>query len=134
MATKAQKAAAASAAQTDAVASADINAPTVQAPPEIAADSDSGADSHVVAPTPSEDVEDTAPSETVEVVVRAKRTVKHEGETHGATAVVTLPRTDAERLKEIGFVDYLDDLHEAAQASQGVKVTVSGGVALQQEA
>ena len=65
--------------------------------------------------------------------MRAKRTVRHEGKTHGATALVTLPRDDAERLKEIGFVDYLDELHEIAQASQGVKVTVSGGVALKQE-
>lgn len=65
--------------------------------------------------------------------MRAKRTVRHEGETHGATTVVTLPREEAERLKEMGFVDYLDELRETAQASQGVKVTVSGGVALKQE-
>lgn len=133
MATKTTKAAADSAAQADVTASAEIIAPTAQETTEIAANSESGADSDVVAPTPSDGDEIATLSETVEVVVRPKRTVKHEGKTHGATALVTLPRDDAERLKAIGFVDYLDDLHEAAQASQGVKVSVSGGVAFKQE-
>lgn len=133
MAPRTQKPAAEIAAQSDAAASSETNAPTVQQTPEIAANSESGADSAVAALTPSEDPESTDLAETVEVVVRAKRTVRHEGETHGATALVTLPREDAERLKEIGFVDYLDELREIAQASQGVKVTVSGGVALKQE-
>lgn len=133
MAPKTQKPAAEIAAQNDAAASSETNAPTVKQAPEIAANSESGADSAVAALTPSQDSESTDLAETVEVVVRAKRTVRHEGETHGATELVTLPREEAERLKEIGFVDYLDELHEIAQASQGVNVTVSGGVALKQE-
>lgn len=133
MAPRTQKPAAENAAQSDAAALPETNAPAVGQAPEIAANSESGADSAVAPLNPSEDPESTDLAETVEVVVRAKRTVRHEGETHGATALVTLPREDAERLKEIGFVDYLDELHEIAQASQGVKVTVSGGVALKQE-
>ncbi|MEN4536703.1 hypothetical protein [Pantoea agglomerans] len=133
MAPKTQKPAAENAAQSDAAALPDTNAPAVGQAPEIAANSESGADSAVAPLNPSEDPESTDSAETVEVVVRAKRTVRHEGKTHGATALVTLPREDAERLKEIGFVDYLDELHEIAQASQGVKVTVSDGVALKQE-
>lgn len=133
MAPRTQKPAAESAAQSDAAALPETNAPTVQQAPEIAANGESGADSAVAVLTPSEDPESTDLAETVEVVVRAKRTVRHEGETHGATEVVTLPREEAERLKGIGFVDYLDELHEIAQASQGVKVTVSRGVSLKQE-
>lgn len=133
MAPRTQKPAAENAAQSDAAASPETNAPEAGQAPEIAANGESGVDSAVAAPTPSEDPEIPAPAETVEVVVRAKRTVRHEGETHGATTLVTLPREEAERLKEMGFVDYLDELRETAQASQGVKVTVSGGVALKQE-
>lgn len=133
MAPKTQKPAAENAAQSDAAALPETNAPTVQQTPEIAANGESGADSAVAALTPSEDPDSNDLAEAVEVVVRAKRTVRHEGETHGATALVTLPREEAERLKELGFVDYLDELHEIAQASQGVKVSVSGGVSLKQE-
>lgn len=133
MAPRKQKPAAEIAAQNDAAASSETNEPTVQQAPEIAANSESGTDSTVAALTSSEDTESTDLAETVDVVVRAKRTVRHEGETHGATALVTLPREDAERLKDIGFVDYLDELHEIAQVSQGVKVSVSGGVSLKQE-
>lgn len=133
MAPRTQKPAAEIAAQSDAAASSETHAPTVQQAPEIATNGESGADSAVAALTPSEDPESTDLAETVEVVVRAKRTVRHEGETHGATALVTLPREEAERLKELGFVDYLEELHEIAQVSQGVKVSVSGGVSLKQE-
>ncbi|MFU9136723.1 hypothetical protein [Erwinia tasmaniensis] len=133
MAPRTQKPAAEIAAQSDAAASSETNAPTVQQAPEIAANGESGADSAVAALTPSEDPDSNDLAETVEVVVRAKRTVRHEGETHGATEVVTLPREEAERLKDMGFVDYLDELHEIAQVSQGVKVSVSSGVSLKQE-
>lgn len=133
MAPRTQKPAAEIAAQSDAAALPETNAPTVQPAPEIAANGESGADSAVGALTPSEDPDSNDLAETVEVVVRAKRTVRHEGETHGETELVTLPREDAERLKDMGFVDYLDGLHEIAQASQGVKVSVSGGVSLKQE-
>ncbi|MDH1088837.1 hypothetical protein N5C79_20250 [Pantoea brenneri] len=133
MAPRTHKPAADNAAQSDAASSPETNVPEAGQAPEIAANGESGADSAVAALTPSEDPESTDLAETVEVVVRAKRTVRHEGETHGATTVVTLPREEAERLKEMGFVDYLDELRETAQASQGVKVTVSGGVALKQE-
>lgn len=133
MAPRTQRPAADNAAQSDAAALPETRAPEVGQAPKIAAKGESGADSSVAASTPSKTPEILAPAETVEVVVRAKRTVRHEGETHGATTLVTLPREDAERLKEMGFVDYLDELRETAQASQGVKVTVSGGVALKQE-
>lgn len=133
MAPRTQKPAAENAAQSDAAALPETNAPAVGQAPEIAANSESGADSAVAPLNPSDDPDSTDLAETVEVVVRAKRTVRHEGETHGATELVTLPREDAERLKEIGFVDYLDELNEIAQVSQGVKVSVSGGVSLKQE-
>lgn len=133
MAPRTQKPAAENAVQSDAAALPEINAPEAGQAPEIAANGESGADSAVGVLNHSEDLDSNDLAEMVEVVVRAKRTVRHEGETHGATALVALPHEDAERLKDLGFVDYLDDLHEIAQASQGVKVTVSGGVALKQE-
>ncbi|QCR38950.1 hypothetical protein C1N62_22810 (plasmid) [Nissabacter sp. SGAir0207] len=68
----------------------------------------------------------------VAVVVRANRTVKHEGVYYRHLQQVMLPSADAERLKAIGFVDYLDDLRAAAQASSAadVSITVSDGVAI----
>lgn len=134
MAPKTTKAAADNAAQTDATASAEITPETTPATPEIAANSESGADSGVAESSPPADTQSAALPDTVEVVVLAKRTVKHEGETHNETALIELPREDAERLKKIGFVDYLDDLHKAAQATQGVNVIVNSGVAITQEA
>lgn len=134
MATKTTKPAAENAAQTDATASADITPETTPATAEIAANGESGADSAVDGAAPPADEQAAALPATVEVVVRAKRTVKHEGKTHNETALVELPREDAERLVKIGFADYLDDLHKAAQATQGVNVSVNSGVAITQEA
>jgi len=70
--------------------------------------------------------------EIVEVVVRPKRSVKHDGKHHGETVVLTLPQADAERLKALGFVDYYDDLKAIAQASRGVTLSVGEGVSVTQ--
>lgn len=134
MAPKTTKPAAENADQTDATASAEIIPEMAPPAPENAANSESGADSAVADSLPPADDEAATPSKTVEVVVRAKRTVRHEGKIHNETELVELPREDAERLKQIGFVDYLDDLHKAAQATQGVNVSVNSGVAITQEA
>lgn len=134
MATKTAKAAAENAAQTDATASAEITTETTPPTAEIAAKSESGTDSAVVEASPPANEQAAALPDTVEVVVLSKRTVRHEGKTHSETELVELPREDAERLKKMGFVAYLDDLHQAAQAAQGVNVSVNSGVAITQEA
>lgn len=68
----------------------------------------------------------------VDVVVRPKRIIRHEGADYSHPEKVALPRADAERLKRIGFVDYLSDLRAAAQAADGVSIAVSDGVQVKQ--
>lgn len=123
-------AAADSAAQTDATASADNIESTEQEGAEIAANSESGADSTVATP-PATDGDETEGEgeeqpEFIEVVVRPKKHVQYNGQQHHASSAVELPRADAERLKALGVVDYLEDLQNAAQASP--RVNVSGGM------
>jgi len=122
-------AAAGKAAQTDAAASAETIDPTEQETAEIAANGESGADSAVVTPTPPDDGDDSDEDAElpafIEVVVRPKKHVQHNGQQHPANSAVELPRVDAERLKARGVVDYLEDLQNAAQASP--RVSISGG-------
>lgn len=123
--------------QTDATASAEITPQTVQEATEIAATVESDADSVVAESEPNTEgnasAEEAAQPEFIEVVVRPKHTVTHGGEHYGENESTELPRADAERLKRIGFVDYLSDLQDAAQVSQGVNVTRTGGVVVTQE-
>lgn len=132
-----KNAAAEKAAQTDATASAEITPAEAALTPENAPTVESGPDSSVAGQEPptADDSEDEAGDlpEFVDVVVRPKHSVKHNGQHYGENAGLELPRVDAERLKAIGFVDYLDDLQTATRVSQGVAVSVASGVAITQE-
>lgn len=129
MATKAQKAEAEKAAQEAAAASAVTVSEPTDVKPESPAESESGADSDVEAGAG----EPPALAAAVEVVVCAKRTVRHDGKVYGETQALTLPREDAQALKDAGFVAYLDDLRQAAQARQGASVNIRNGVEITQE-
>lgn len=97
-----------------------------------------GSDSSEPNPPPSPTVgappADSLPGPTLndgltDVVVLAKRSVRHEGRKHREHTKITLPDEEAERLQKLGFVITLEESRAQALALESgqVKATVTVG-------
>ncbi|MDU4291095.1 hypothetical protein [Mixta calida] len=127
--------AARTAAQTGADASAVITPQTPPPSDELPPESESGGDLTVVKTTPATGDGNTGnssagPTGLIEVVVRAKHTVCHDGQHYHQNTTLELNSEDAERLRNIGFVQYLEDVQVALKSAAGVSVTTKGSVAI----
>ena len=127
--------AARTAAQTGADASAVIIPQTPPPSDELPPESESGGDSAVAKTTPATGDGNTGnsssePTGLIEVVVRAKHTVRHDGQHYHQNMMLELSSEDAERLRAIGFVEYLEDVQVALKSAAGVSVTTNSGVAI----
>lgn len=127
--------AARTAAQPDASASTEITPQTPPLSAELPPESESGGDSTVAKTTPTTGDGNTGnsspePPGLVEVVVRAKHTVRHDGQHYHQNTTLELNSEDAERLRDIGFVEYLEEVQLALKSAAGVSVTTNSGVAI----
>lgn len=127
--------AARTAAQTDADASAVIIPQTPPPGAEPPPEGESGGDLTVaktMTATGDGNTGNSSPEPTglIEVVVRAKHTVRHDGQHYHQNTTLEINSEDAERLRNIGFVEYLEDVQLALKSAAGVSVTTKGGVAI----